>query len=145
MLLRPDPRPPKWLSTDLILSQFGGDQDRHKSYREKVKKYASEEKRLFEDLRHRLILGSKQFVEKIRKRYTPAKPEVSLPQQKQVAKAFDPITYVRRAEEIFECDIAHFVHKKGYPERKRKSEIYFSMVSGKPVNLKMNKSAICLG
>ena len=56
---------PKWLSTDLILSQFAGDQDRHRSYREKVQKYASEEKRLFEDLRHGLILGSKQFVEKV--------------------------------------------------------------------------------
>jgi len=57
-------------------------------------------------------LGSKQFVEKIRKKYTPAKPALSLPQQRQVAKAFDPISYLRRAEEIFECDIAHFVHAK---------------------------------
>jgi REP element-mobilizing transposase RayT len=103
---------PKWLSTGLILSQFAGAQDCHRSYREKVQKYASEEKRLFEDLRHGLVLGSKQFVEKIRKKYTPAKPALSLPQQRQVAKAFDPISYLRRAEEIFECDIAHFAHAK---------------------------------
>ncbi|UCD81548.1 MAG: hypothetical protein JSW26_09040, partial [Desulfobacterales bacterium] len=63
---------PKWLSTDLILSQFGGGQDCYRSYREKVQKYASEEKRLFEDLRHGFILGSKQFVEKIGKKYAPA-------------------------------------------------------------------------
>ncbi len=44
---------PKWLSTDLILSQFVGDQDFHRSYREKIQKYAVEEKRLFEDLRGR--------------------------------------------------------------------------------------------
>ena len=55
---------PKWLSTSLILSQFAGAQDCHRVYREKVQKYASEEKRLFEDLRNGLILGSKQFVEK---------------------------------------------------------------------------------
>jgi REP element-mobilizing transposase RayT len=103
---------PKWLSTGLILSQFVGVQDCHRSYREKVQKYGSEEKRLFEDLQHGLILGSQQFVEKIRKRYTPAKPESSLPQQRQVAKAFDPKSYLRRAEQIFKCDIAHFVHTK---------------------------------
>ena len=32
---------PKWLSTDLILSQFVGDQDFHRSYREKIQKYQS--------------------------------------------------------------------------------------------------------
>jgi len=89
-----------------------GVQDCHRSYREKVQKYASDEKRLFEDLRHGLILGSKQFVETIRKRYTPTKAELSLPQQRQVAKAFDPISYLRRAEQIFECDIEHFVYSK---------------------------------
>jgi len=103
---------PKWLSTGLILSQFASAQDCHRVYREKVQKYASEEKHLFENLRHGLILGSKQFVEKIRKRYTPATPELSLPQQRQVAKTFDPISYLRRAEQIFECDIEHFVHTK---------------------------------
>jgi hypothetical protein len=103
---------PKWLSTGLILSQFAGAQDCHRSYREKVQKYASEEKRLFEDLRHGLVLGSKQFVEKIRKRYTPVKPELSLPQQRQVAKAFDPTSYLHRAEQIFKCDIEHFVNAK---------------------------------
>jgi len=103
---------PKWLSTDLILSQFAGDQDRHRSYREKVQKYASEEKRLFEDLRHGLILGSKQFVEKIRKKYAPAKTELSIPQQRQVAKTFDPEDYLRRAEQIFGCDVERFVHAK---------------------------------
>ncbi len=39
-------------------------------------------------------------------------PELSLPQQRQVAKAFDPISYLHRAEQIFECDIEHFVHTK---------------------------------
>ena len=44
-------------------------QDIHKSYREKVQKYASEEKHLLEDLRHGLILGPNDFVEKIHKQY----------------------------------------------------------------------------
>lgn len=63
--------------TCLILDQFGGEQDCHRSYREKVQKYASEEKHLFEDLQHGLILGSKQFVEKIRKKICRPKAEFS--------------------------------------------------------------------
>jgi hypothetical protein len=43
---------PKWLSTDQILTQFGDDQDCPRGYRKKAQKYASEEKSLFEDLRH---------------------------------------------------------------------------------------------
>ena len=104
--------PPVWLSTDLILSQFAGSQDCHRSYREKVQKYASEEKRLFEDLRHGLILGSRQFVEKIRKKYIPAKTPLSLLQQRQVAKVFNPTKYLSRAEKVFKCDIENFVHAK---------------------------------
>ncbi len=103
---------PQWLSTDLILSQFGDDQDSHRGYRKKVQKYASEEKSLFEDLRHGLILGSNQFVEKLSKKYAPATPELSMPQQGQVAKIFDPKRYLRRGEQIFKCDIEHFVHTK---------------------------------
>ena len=107
-----DRKTPTWLSTDLILSQFAGDGDRCRRYREKVQKYASEERRLFEDLRHGLILGSKQFVEKIRKKYAPANPELSIPQQRKAAKSFDPENYLRQAEKIFGCDIEHFEHSK---------------------------------
>jgi putative transposase len=103
---------PQWLSTDLILDQFTGGQDCHRSYREKVQKYASEEKHLFEDLRHGLILGSKQFVEKIRKKYADATPDVSLPQQRQVARTFDAKSYLLKGEQIFGCNLEHFVHAK---------------------------------
>jgi len=103
---------PSWVSTDLILSQFGDDQDCHRRYREKVQRYAAEEKHLFEDLRHGLVFGSQQFVEKIRKKYTPAKTESSIPQQRQVSETFDLEAYLRRAEHIFECDINRFVHTK---------------------------------
>jgi REP element-mobilizing transposase RayT len=103
---------PKWLSTDLILSQFAGDQERHRSYREKTQKSAAEEKRLFEDLRHGLILGSKHFVDKIRKRYIPSQPELSVPQQRQVANTFDPKNYLSKAERILKCDVEHFAQSR---------------------------------
>jgi REP element-mobilizing transposase RayT len=100
---------PKWLSTDLIRAHFRGDQDRNKSYREKAQKYAAEEKHLFEDLRHGLILGSRCFVEKIRKKYLPSKAEGSIPQQKQVANTFEPQNYLSKAERILKCDVKRFV------------------------------------
>jgi REP element-mobilizing transposase RayT len=103
---------PDWLSTGLILSQFGEDQDRHREYRRRVQKYASEEKRLFEDLRHGSALGSNKFVEKLSRKYAPANPEFWLPQQKKSLKILDPDKYLRSAEKIFKCDIDHFVNAK---------------------------------
>ena len=63
---------PDWLSTKLILSQFEHE-DAHKQYREKVQKYSQEEKRLWEDFRHGLFLGSKGFVTGLRKQHMPEK------------------------------------------------------------------------
>ena len=103
---------PIWLSTDLILDQFAGEQDRHQSYREKVQKYASEEKHLLEDLRHGLILGSEQFLEKIRKKYAGIQPDSALPQLRQVTKSFDSSSYLRKGEQIFGCDVERFVSAK---------------------------------
>jgi len=103
---------PEWLSTDLILDQFAGAQDRHRSYREKVQKYAAEEKQVLEDLRHGLILGSKQFVNKIRKKFAGIEPDAALPQQRQVTKSFDSTAYLRKGAQIFGCDIEHFVKAK---------------------------------
>jgi hypothetical protein len=53
--------PADWLRAGLILKQFKVSNP-HKAYREKVQGYAREENRLWEDLRHGLILGSWKFV-----------------------------------------------------------------------------------
>jgi len=103
-----DRKVPPWLSTDLILSQFEK-QHRHKQYRQKVQKYAKEEKRLWEDLRHGIFLGSKRFVEKIRKDYLPSETAPGIPQQTQMAKKLDPIRVLRSAQRVLECDIQRFV------------------------------------
>jgi REP element-mobilizing transposase RayT len=99
---------PEWLSTRLILSQFNGE-DRYKSYREKAQGYAKEEKRLWEDLRHGLFLGSKSFVQKIRKEFLPAEPEPAITQQTQLAKRYDPISILHKAERILKCDVKRFL------------------------------------
>jgi hypothetical protein len=92
----------------LILSQFNGE-DRYKSYREKAQGYAKEEKRLWEDLRHGLFLGSKSFVERIRKEFLPAEPEPAIAQQAQLAKHYDAISILHKAERILKCDVKRFL------------------------------------
>ena len=93
----------------MILSQFEGESDRQKSYREKVQKYAQEEKRLIENIRHNLILGTKNFAEKICKKYLPAKIDSAIPQQHQLSKDFNTADFLKEAEKIFNCDVARFV------------------------------------
>jgi REP element-mobilizing transposase RayT len=100
---------PNWLSTDLILSQFEDEQDRHKRYREKVQKYANEEKHLLEDLRHGLVLGTKGFVENIRQQYLPSRRDSALPQQNQPATTVDLNSFLLKAGRYLKCDVNSFV------------------------------------
>ena len=124
---------PKWLSTDLILSQFEGEPDRHASYRKKVQKYAREEKRLFENLRFGLILGSKQFVDKIRKQYLPSSPDASVPQQNQLARTFDLENFLVKAQSKLKCNVKDFVQAgrlSGTDKEKRDLLVYFIWQTG---------------
>ena len=123
---------PEWLSKELILSQFGS-QYRHKRYREKVQKYAKEERRLWEDLRHGLFLGSKSFVERIRKDHLPSETESAIPQQTQTAKTSDPVSMLRMAERVLNCDVQRFVEagRVSGPEKdKRDLMIYLLWRTG---------------
>ncbi len=123
---------PEWLSKELILSQFVS-QYRHKRYREKVQKYAKEEKRLWEDLRHGLFLGSKSFVERIRKEHLPSETESAIPQQTKTAKPSDPVSMLRTAERVLKCDVQRFVKagRVSGPEKdKRDLMIYLLWKTG---------------
>lgn len=123
---------PEWLSTDLILLQFKGP-DRHRRYREKVQKYAKEEKRLLEDLRHGLFWGSQQFVERIRKQHLPSKIDSSVPQQTQLTKASDPVAILQSAQRLLNCDTQRFVQKervKGVDKENRDLLIYLLWKAG---------------
>ncbi|MBL0717540.1 MAG: hypothetical protein JJV89_05780 [Desulfosarcina sp.] len=59
-----------WLMTKPILAQFKS-KDKYKAYREKVQQYSDEEKSLWEDFRHGMIIGTKEFVDRIRSKYMP--------------------------------------------------------------------------
>jgi len=123
---------PEWLSTDLIFSQFKS-KDRPKRYREKVQGYAKEEKRLWEDLRHGLFLGSKGFVERIRKQHLPSETESAIPQQAQTSRPSDPDSILRSAERVLNCDVRQFVKagRVSGPEKdKRDLMIYLLWKTG---------------
>ena len=97
-------KPPEWLSMELILSSFEG-RSKHLAYREKVQGYASEEKRLWEDFRHSVFLGSKRFVDRMREKYLPERPHSEIPQQKSVARPTKPQQLLEEAAQELGCDL----------------------------------------
>lgn len=99
---------PEWLKTDVILSQMVNASDRNEAYRKNIQKYAKEEGRAWEDLRHGIILGSERFVESIKERYLPEVPHREIPQQRQAARpSFSDRDLIRAANEL-DCDIDGF-------------------------------------
>jgi len=132
---------PDWLSTQVIWSYFKGS-DKRKQYREKVQKYAREEKRLFEDLHHGMILGTKKFINKIRKQYLPDTPHNDLPQQKQLSKDIKLDDLLKESAKIVQIDIDKCVQTKrlhGIDKHKRDLIIYFLWNKGITTNEKIGQ------
>ena len=101
-------RAPEWLNTEVILSQLVNAGERHQAYRKNAQKYATEEARLWEDLRHGFILGSRRFVETIKARYLPDAAHPEVPQQKRVAKDVDVEKVLSQAANLSGCDVEEF-------------------------------------
>jgi REP element-mobilizing transposase RayT len=102
----------KWLNTDLILSHFVNEEDPHKAYRQSAQKYAFEEQRLWEDLSYGIILGTKKFIENIKKQYLCDAPHQEIPQQKQIDKDLDPEAVFLKAAKVLKCNPEHFRKSK---------------------------------
>ncbi len=100
-------RHPAWLKTDLILSQFGPDNTGRKAYREKVQRYADEEKNIWEDIRHGVIYGSRAFVDRIKKDYLSGEREADIPIQKRIVDDMGPdlSEVIKTASAILKIDI----------------------------------------
>ena len=84
-----DDRKIKWLNTELLLSQFLNVTNSNLAYRDAAQEYSKEEQRIWEDLRHGIFLGTKKFVQKIKKRYLPDTPDGEIPHQTQLSKSID--------------------------------------------------------
>ena len=133
-------RPP-WLSTDLILSFFKSENP-HKQYREKVQRYAEEEKHLREDLWHGLIFGSEKFVSEIRKKFLPDTPFKDMPQQRELAKGFAPADLIAKVSKILQVDPDRFVHSKrlqGKDKQNRDFILYMIWRTGRLTNAEIGK------
>jgi REP element-mobilizing transposase RayT len=92
---------PDWLNTDVILSQMVNAPDRNQAYRKNMQKYAKEESRVWEDLKHGIILGSERFVESIKERFLPEGPHPEIPQQRLAARqSFSENDLSRAASEL---------------------------------------------
>lgn len=72
---------PSWLNTEVVLAQVSG-ADPVTSYRRAVQSYAEEKWSIWEEVRHGLVLGSKTFVERIRREYLKGVPHREIPQQR---------------------------------------------------------------
>jgi hypothetical protein len=92
----------------VILSQLVNAEDRHQAYRRSAKKEAKEEGRLWEDLRHGFILGSKGFVDAITAGYLPETVHQEVPQQKSMAKDVDVERALSQAAKLLGCDVEEF-------------------------------------
>jgi REP element-mobilizing transposase RayT len=128
---------PEWLNTEVILLQLMNADDRNKAYRANTQKYAIEEKRMWEDLRHGFILGTEQFVERIVERYLPEVPHREIPQQRKAARPTISETEVLKAAEALGCDLKGFLKSARVSPRetqKRDFLIYLLWQSGGRTN-----------
>jgi len=95
---------PAWLKTDLILSSFSGREE----YRKKVQSYAEEEDRVWENLRHGLLLGGENFLEKIRSVRTRMSLNREVPQQRKVMASIDAMSLAKRGAAILGRDMGEY-------------------------------------
>jgi len=113
-------RGPEWLKTETILSQFNGP-NAHQAYRAKVQRYSEEEKRLWEDLQHGLILGTSEFVKQLRDAFPSDSPQKEMPQHRKVRKDADPSDMIRKAASMLEVDIRLCRHSRRIPKEAKES------------------------
>lgn len=94
----------KWLNKDLILSQCNGE-DSYKTYREKVQKYSEEESKVFENLRHGIVFGTKRYLNKITKKHLKKESDAELPQLNRIIKDKDPAKLLKSAAKVINFNL----------------------------------------
>jgi len=132
---------PDWLSKSLILSYFHGP-DQQIQYRKKVQKYAREEARLLEDIRQGFALGTQTFVETIRKRFLPDKPQKDLPAQRHLARDINLDELFAQSTNLLQLDIAKWKQAKrlhGADKNKRDLVVYLIWSKGLMTNEAIGK------
>jgi putative transposase len=127
---------PEWLKTDLILGHFQGENPRG-AYLQKVQSYAGEEKRLWEDFRNGVILGTSQFLDHLKRRYSSDRPHREVPQQRGVVGRLDAEAITEQASGLLHCDAIVFKEKGrlyGRDKEKRDLMVFFLWERGSYTN-----------
>jgi hypothetical protein len=118
---------PEWLQDKEILSQLGG-RNKRAAYREAVQKYAKEEPRIWEDVRHGLFMGTDAFIKRIKAKHLTKEPHPEIPQQRRINKGGELQEVVRSACRVLGC-AEHELTGRGRTKNKmllqRDSIIYF--------------------
>ncbi|MEJ2156487.1 MAG: transposase [Desulfobacteraceae bacterium] len=97
---------PTWLSTETILNQLSG-QDQRKAYRKKVQQYSNEESNLWEDVRHGFIYGSQNFVENLKARFLDSGKDVELTERNRLLRPVDPPKLLQSASDVLGFDMEY--------------------------------------
>jgi hypothetical protein len=97
-------KPPAWLITNAIFSQVSGE-DRHKAYRTEVQQYSEEKGSVWEDVKHGLVYGSKNFIDDIKARFLSDEPNAEIPQQRDLLRIEEPRQFIQKAAELLEVDL----------------------------------------
>ena len=127
-------RAPSWLQTSLILSQFGSDADVHSRYREKVQNYAKEQNNPLEDIKHGVICGSRDFVDRIKQDYLSKTDLNDVPDQKRILNDIDADEFIRTASRLMGVDVEKWKKSRriGNPDLvERDMLLYFMWECGK--------------
>ncbi len=111
---------PEWLKTETILSHFAGPNP-NKIYREKVQRYAEEEKKLLEDLKHGIILGTNGFAKKLREGFLPGSSQKEIPQYRKIRKDIDLPNTIQKAAEKLNVDMLLCRQSKRIPKETKEN------------------------
>jgi putative transposase len=134
-------RHPEWLDKDLIFNQIHGE-NKYRQYREKSQKYSNENRRIWEEIRHGLIYGSKKFVKKIKTRYIASEPDPAIPQQKSLLKSTDPLHFLDKASKVLQCDLERIKNCARISETDKLNRdilLYWLWQEGKFTNLQIGE------
>ena len=129
-------KPPDWLTTKTILDQLSGG-DRHKAYRMKVQHYSDEKGRIWEDVKHGLIYGGRDFVSELKIRFLGDQIDAELPQYNSLFREFDIDLFLKKASEILEFNLeaSRAAKKIGTAEKdKRDLLVYLIRKTGRLSN-----------
>lgn len=95
---------PDWLITSTILDYLAS-ADPQKIYRKKMQEYADESQSVWEDVKHGLIYGSRDFVKKLKTRYLKGEKHTELPQHNSLFREFVPEVMLKKASDVLGLDI----------------------------------------